>query len=159
MQMKIFSRRIFIKSLFSGLFAGALYLFLPFKTFAGKDSSIEGIEIEKGFVVFDNETQKTMEHFAIALIPQSKEINIKEKLFNIIKKNNGIAAFLDAGFWNIDALSKTKYNKHFYELENKEDINHIVEYVKVSNPLFFGRFRKMLFDIYFTDKKTWQKLS
>jgi len=151
------SRRKFLKTLAVGIIGGEVLSALPATVFAKNFD--QGIEIQKGYIVFNQDTQKVMEALAEALIPGSREINIKDKVMNYVNRARGPAAFFDAGLWNINALSISKYKKPFYSLTNKEDINTLLKYVKAKNAPFFNQFRNLVFRLYYTDPLAWEKLS
>ena len=151
------SRRKFIKTLGIGFIGGQVISSIPTSVY-GKDLE-KGIEIQKGYVIFNDETQKVMEALAEALVPGAKEINIKSKVMEYVSKDRGFGSFLDAGMWNIDSLSRSKYKKPFYELTKKDEINHLIEYIKVKNSPFFNQFRYLVIRIYYSDPITWKKLA
>jgi len=151
------SRRKFLKTLVVGIIGGEVISALPVTSFAKNYD--KGIEIQKGYIVFNENTQKVMEALAEALLPGSREINIKEKVMSYVDKDRGAATFLDAGFWNIDSISKSRYKKHFYNLKDKNDIDTLIDYVIVKNPIFFNQFRNLIVRLYYSDPKVWKLLS
>jgi len=151
------SRRKFLKTLAVGIIGGEVISALPVTSFARNFD--KGIEIEKGYIVFDENTQKVMEALAEALLPGSRAINIKEKVMSYVDKDRGSATFFDAGLWNIDSKSKSMFKKHFYNLKDKNDIDLILNYVKLKNKAFFNQFRYLIIRLYYTDPKIWKQLS
>lgn len=151
------SRRKFLKTLAIGFIGGKVISSLPGSAFA---TNLEkGIEIQKGYIVFNENTQKVMQALAEALVPGSKEINIKSKVMDYVNKDRGAATFFDAGLWNIDSISRSKYKKPFYDLTDKEEINTTMKYVRAKNATFFNQFRYLIIRIYYSDAAVWKKLS
>ena len=151
------SRRKFLKTLAVGVIGGEVISTFPISALA--KSFEKGIEIQKGYIVFNADTQKILEQFIEAIIPGSKEINMKDKILNYVNKDRAAATIFDAGLWNIDALSRSKYEKPFYELEDKKEINTLMEYVSKKNKPFFFQFRYLIMRLYFTDPRVWKKIS
>jgi len=151
------SRRKFLKTLAVGIIGVDVISALPATAFAKNFD--KGIEIQKGYIVFNEDTQKVMEALAEALIPGSKEINIRDRVMHYVNKDRGAATFYDAGLWNINSLSRAKYNKPFYNLKNKENINSLLKHIKVRNASFFNQFRSLIIRLYYSDPKVWNKLS
>jgi len=151
------SRRKFLKTLAVGIIGGEVLSAFPVTSFAGNFD--KGIEIQKGYIVFDENTQKVMEAFAEALLPGSREINIKDRVMNYVNRDRGAATFFDAGFWNIDTLSRSRHKKHFYDLKDKKDIDALLKYVERKNRNFFIQFRSLVIRLYYSDPKVWKQLS
>ena len=151
------SRRKFLKTLAVAIIGGELVSALPITSFAKNFD--KGIEIQKGYIVFNENTQKVMEALAEALVPGSREINIKEKVMSYVDRNRGAATFFDAGLWNLDSQSKTRYKKHFYNLKDKENIDTLLNYVKIKNAMFFNQYRYLIVRLYYSDPIAWKKLS
>jgi hypothetical protein len=151
------SRRKFLKTLAVGIIGGELVSALPITSFAKNFD--KGIEIQKGYIVFNENTQKVMEALAEALVPGSREINIKEKVMSYVDKRRGAATFFDAGLWNLDSQSNSRYKKHFYNLKNKENVDTLLNNVKIKNPMFFNQFRYLIVRLYYSDPAAWKKLS
>jgi len=151
------SRRKFLKTLAVGIIGGEVLSVLP-STALAKNFE-KGIEIQKGYIVFNADTQKIMEALAEALVPGSKGINIKEKVMNYVNRDRAAATFLDAGMWNIDSLSRSQYNKPFYSLTDKENIDALLKHVRVRNAIFFNQFRHLIIRLYYADPKVWKELS
>ena len=151
------SRRKFLKTLAVGIIGIEAISALPATVFA--KNLDKGIEIQKGYIVFNEDTQKVMEAFAEALIPGSSEINIKEKVMSYVNRDRAAATFLDAGMWNITSLSISKYKKPFYDLKDKKNIDSLLKHVKGKNPSFFNHFRYLIIRLYYSDPKVWNKLS
>jgi len=153
------SRRKFLKTLAVGIIGGGVLHTVPSHALGDKDPKAGGFEIHKGFTVFNNTTQMNMEQLAEAIVPGSKSIGIKEKIMKVVRADKGAAGFLDAGLWNIDAISRSKYKKPFYKLENKEHINTLIKYISVKNRLFFNQFRNLVIKLYYSDPAAWRDLS
>jgi len=151
------SRRKFLKTLAVGIIGGEVLSALPTSAFSKNFE--KGIEIQKGYIVFNEDTQKVMEALAEALIPGSKEINIKDKVMSYVNRDRASATFLDAGMWNIDSLSKSQYKKPFYSLTDKENIENLLKYVRGKNAVFFNQFRYLIVRLYYADPRVWKKLS
>ncbi|MGB2691839.1 MAG: gluconate 2-dehydrogenase subunit 3 family protein [Thermodesulfobacteriota bacterium] len=151
------SRRKFLKTLAIGFIGGKVVSSFPGSAFA--TNLDKGIEIQKGYIVFNEDTQKVMQALAEGLVPGSKEIDIKSKVMNYVNRDRAAATFLDAGFWNINSISKSKYKKSFYALTEKNEINSLIEYVKVKNSIFFNQFRSLIIRLYYSDPIVWKKLS
>lgn len=151
------SRRNFLKTLAVGIIGGELVSALPITSFAKNFD--KGIEIQKGYIVFNENTQKVMEALAEALVPGSREINIKEKVMSYVDKDRGAATFLDAGLWNIDSASNSKYKKHFYDLKDKNDIVTLINHIELNNATFFNQFRYLIIRLYYSDPKVWKQLA
>lgn len=151
------SRRKFLKTLAVGIIGGEVLSAFPVTSLARNLD--KGIEIQKGYIVFDENTQNVMEAFAEALLPGSREINIKDMVMNYVNRDRGAATFFDAGFWNIDSLSRARHEKHFYDLKDKKDIDALLKYVKRKNAAFFNQFRFLVIRLYYSDPKVWKQLS
>ncbi len=151
------SRRKFLKTLAVGIIGGEVLSALPTTVFAKNFD--KGIEIQKGYIVFNEDTQKVMEALAEALIPGSKKINIKDKVMNYVNRDRAAATFLDAGMWNIDSLSRSRYKKPFYSLKDKKSIETLLKYVRAKNGVFFNQFRHLVIRLYYADPKVWKELS
>lgn len=155
------TRRDFIKTLTLGVLGAEVISVFPEGLYAkvDKDEFVDGIEIQPGFRVLTQETQKSMEALAEALLPGSKEIGIRDILMERISKDLGLAGFLDAGFWNLDTISKTKFKKPFYELQRKEEREAVIKHVSIRNNMFFKKFREMVIKTYYSHPAVWKKLS
>lgn len=151
------SRRNFLKTLAVGFIGGKVISSIPSSVFA--KSLDKGIEIQKGYIVFNEDTQKVMLALAEALVPGSKEIDIKSKVMDYVNKDRAAATFFDAGLWNIDSLARSRYNKAFYSLTDKEEITTLMKYVKAKNSTFFNQFRYLIVRLYYSDPMVWKKLS
>lgn len=152
------TRRRFLKTLAVGIL-GSGGISLPIDLFAKTNKYEDGIEIEKGFKVFGSETQKSMEALAETLLPGSKELGIKDMLMNYMAKNPGPAGFFDAGFWNLDTISKTRFKKPFYRLTSDEERKEIIEHVRSRNSRFFRGFRSLVIEFYYSHPEVWKRLS
>ena len=153
----ISTRRNFIKKLSVGFVGGTVLSSLPSSSNAKKFE--KGIQIDKDYIVFNENTQTNMEALAEALMPGSKEIGMRDKVMNYVNSDRGAATIFDAGLWNLDSLSISRYKKHFFELTDKEDIDKILKYVKAKNTLFFNQFRYLIIRFYYADPKVWKQLS
>ena len=151
------SRRIFLKTLIVGIIGSEVISAVPISSFAKNFD--KGIEIQKGYIVFNEDTQKVMLALAEALVPGSKEINIKDKVMEYVNKNRGVATFFDAGLWNINSLSIARYKKPFFNLKNEKDINDLLIHIKTKNAQFFNNFRSLIIRFYYSDSLVWKKLS
>ena len=153
------SRRQFLKTLAAGVIGGEVMTALPTRVLAEKEPSGGGFEIEKGFTVFNEATQKNMLKMAEALVPGSEKLGIKDHVMALVRNDKGTAGFLDAGFWNIDSLSRAKFDKPFYAVENKEDIDALIKHVSVRNRPFFRQFKGIVMKFYYSKPTVWNKLS
>jgi hypothetical protein len=151
------TRRSFIKTLAVGILGNGLISGLPLEALSKTEEN--GIEIQKGFKVFNLETQKSMEALAETLVPGAKEIGIRSIFMDYISKDPGLAGFLDAGFWNLDTISKTKFKKPFYQLTKKEEKKAVIDHVSVRNRMFFTKFRETVIKLYYSNPAVWKKLS
>ena len=151
------SRRNFLKKFGYGFLSIEAILNLPFNAFSKPLK--DGIEIEKGYVVLDEKTQKIMVALAEAIVPGSKDIDIRSKFLEYAKNNKGPAAFFDAGLWNLNALSTAKFQTDFYNLNEKSKIKEIVNYIIGNNSEFYYYFRKLTIRFYYSDPVVWKKLS
>lgn len=153
------TRRNFIKTIAVGILGNSIAQAFPLSAFANSGKYDEGIEIQKGFKVFNAETQKSMEALAETLLPGAKEIGIKDIFMNYVATNPGAAGFFDAGFWNLDTISKTQFKKAFYKLTSKEEKKAVIDHVSVRNRSFFLGFRKIITEFYYTHPDVWKRLS
>jgi Gluconate 2-dehydrogenase subunit 3 len=155
------TRRGFIKTLAVGLLGKDLITNLPETVFASPQVDDNGFEIEKGYVVFNAETQKSMEALAEALVPGSKELGIRKMFMDYIKKDPGLpfAGFLDAGFWSLHTASKQRFKKPFYKLESKEEREAVVKYMVAQNGKFVDIFKEIVIQLYYSSPQVWKKLS
>ncbi len=151
------TRRNFIKTVAFGILGSELILRLPPKAIGKVEDN--GIEIQKGYKIFSSETQKSMEALADTLVPGAKDMGIRAIFMNYVSANPGMGAFFDAGFWNLDTVSKAKFKKPFYKLEKKEDKKAIIDHVSVANRVFFHRFREMVIKFYYSNPSVWKRLS
>ena len=151
------SRRIFLKTLAVGFIGGEVLSSIPATALA--KNLEKGIEIQKGYIVFNEDTQKILGAFAEALMPGSKEINIQAKIMSYVNRDRAAATFFDAGLWNIDSLSRSRYDKPFYDLKDKDSIKSLMKHVKAKNGPFFNQFRYLIIRLYYSDPIVWKKLS
>ncbi len=152
------TRRGFIKILAVGILGNGLIPSLP-TVFAKTNEQDDGIEIQKGFKIFNQETQKNMEALAETLVPGAKEIGIKRIFMDYISTNPGQGAFFDAGLWNVNSLSYAHFKKPFYQLEAKEDKKVLIDHISVANKAFFRRFRETIIKLYYSNPAVWKRLS
>ena len=152
------TRRGFIKTVAVGILGNSLISSLPLKVFA-RTKDDNGIEIEEGFKVFNQETQLSMEAFAETLVPGSKKIDIKKIFIDYISREPGLAGFFDAGLWNLNTISKAKFKKPYYKLTNMEEQKEVINHVSAHNSMFFGRFRRKIIELYYSNPAVWKRLS
>ncbi|MEM4658489.1 MAG: gluconate 2-dehydrogenase subunit 3 family protein [Candidatus Methanosuratincola sp.] len=152
------SRRRFIKTIAVGIAGSSLLSSLPYDVLAKEAEHGEGIEIEKGFKILTPETQKTMEAMADAIAPGAKEIGIRDLLMDYFSKNTGIASFYDAGFWNLDAASRSIFKQPFHMIPSKEDRRKLLEDISIKNRQFFWGFRNLVIRFYYTHPAVWKRL-
>ena len=152
------TRRSFIKTVAVGILGNGLISSLTLKVFA-KAKDDNGIEIEEGFKVFNQETQQNMEALAETLVPGSKKIGIKQIFINYISREPGQAGFFDAGLWNLDTISKTKFHKPYYKLTNMKQQKKVIDHISGANSMFFRRFRRKIIELYYSNPAVWKRLS
>lgn len=153
------TRRNFIKGIGVGILGNWLIYDLPFGVLARAKDYDDGIEIGKGFKVFNLETQKSMEALAEAIIPGAKEMGIRSIFMDYISANPGLAGFFDSGLWNLDGVSKAKFKKPFYQLEKQEDKKALIEHISGHNKAFFNQFRETIVRLYYSNPAVWKRLS
>lgn len=151
------TRRSFIKTLAVGILGNGIISSLPLKVFA-KTKDDNGIEIEEGFKVFNQETQLNMEALAETLVPGSKKIGIKQIFIDYISREPGDAGFFDAGLWNLDTISKSKFKKPYYKLTSEREQKSVINHVSAHNSMFFGRFRRKIIELYYSNPAVWKML-
>ncbi len=152
------SRRRFLKTVAAGAIGGEVLSGVP-GAFAKQGNEETGIEVQKGYVIFNEKTQKNMARLAEELVPGSGSIGMKEKLMNYFRRDKGGATFFDAGFWNLESVSKAAFKKSFYDLENKEEVEKVMKHVSIKNRTFFHQFRTLVIKFYYGDPEVWKKLS
>ena len=152
------SRRKFIKTLSAGIVGSQLVTAFPREIFAATQQFDDGIELKKGYVVLNSDTQKVMSALAEALVPGSQAKGIQNKIMNYCNKDRAAASFIDAGLWNINSVSQTKFKKPFYELDKPEDINALVNHIRSRNHIFYKQFRLLVIRLHYTDPKVWESL-
>ena len=150
------TRRKFIKTVAAGMIGSGA---VTQSIFAKTEDLKGGIEINKGYIVFNDTTQKNMMKLSEILIPGCSSIGMKEKLMNYFRANKGSAGFFDAGFWNIDAVSRARFKSPFYSLKDKKALDMLVKHITTENRPFFVNFRLLVVKFYFSDPKVWKKLS
>lgn len=153
------SRRAFLKTVAAGYLGAGVASAIPINVLADEKKRRKGIEIERGYTVFDERTQKNMEAFLEVIIPGSDEYGISEKIMDYVNRDRAAATFFDAGFWNIEAISMQHFKKPFYEITNKEDQLKIVNHVSAANARFFNQFRYLAMRLYYQDPEVWKGLS
>jgi len=152
------TRRSFIKTVAVGILGNSLISSLTLKVFA-KAKDDNGIEIEEGFKVFNQETQQNMEALAETLVPGSKKIGIKQIFIDYISREPGDAGFFDAGLWHLDTISKSKFKKPYYKLTSEREQKSVIKHVSAHNSMFFGRFRRKIIELYYSNPAVWKRLS
>lgn len=151
------SRRKFLKTIAVGFIGGKVITSFPLSGLAANFE--KGIEIQKGYVVFSPDTQKVMAALAEALVPGSNEVDMKSKVMEYVNKDRGAATFFDAGMWNLDSISRSQFDKPFFELTEKKEIDKLIKHIKVRNGVFFNQFRHLVIRLYYSDSSVWKKLS
>ncbi len=152
------SRRKFLKTVAIGAIGSEVLAGVP-DAFAKQKSPESGIEVQKGYTIFSEKTQKNMERMAEELVPGAGSIGMKEKLMNYFRRDKGGATFFDAGFWNLESISKAAFKKSFCDLDNKEEVEKVLKHASVRNRLFFNQFRTLVIKFYYGDPVVWKKLS
>jgi len=154
------TRRGFIKALAFGVLGKGFISSFPYIAFAKPKEYENGIELEKGFIVFNNETQKSMEALADTLLPGAKQIGIRTMFMDYISKDHGIAGYLDAEFWNLDALSKQRFKKPYYQLKTKGERDAILNHIlATSSKKFIHYFKYIVTKLYYSSPEVWKRLS
>lgn len=153
------SRRKFIKTLSAGVVGSGLLTALPRDIFAASQKFDDGIELKKGYVVLNGDTQKVMSALADALVPGSQAKGIQNKIMNYCNRDRAAASFLDAGLWNVNSLSQAKFKKPFYELDKPEDIKTLVNHIRARNNIFYKQFRLLVIKLHYTDPDVWETLN
>lgn len=152
------SRRSFLKTIAIGTVGGEVLAGVP-SAFAKKESGEQGIEVKKGYIVFNENTQKNMVKLADTMVPGASDIGMKDKLMTYFRRDKGAAGFFDAGLWNIDSVSRAAFKKPFFELEKKEDVDNVIKHVSSKNRVFLYQFRALVIKFYYSDPTVWKKLS
>lgn len=152
------SRRKFLKTVAAGVIGGEI-LTGAAPGFAKDAKDAGGFEIQKGFAVFNETTQKNMMKLADAIIPGCESVGMKEKLMRIMRGSKGSAGFFDAGLWNLEAICRKKFDVSFYSLENKNDIDLLLKYIRAKNKGFFFGFKKLVIQLYYSEPTVWKKLA
>ena len=153
------SRRTFIKTVAAGIIGTEAVTGLPSGAFAQDKPLSKGIEIQRGYIVFDEKTQKTMRAFADAIAPGSNQYGIDAKIMEYVNRDRAAATFFDAGLWNVEAVSRQYYKKSFHELTDNEEITKVVSHVRSKNLVFFNQFRYLTLRLFYADPKVWEGLS
>lgn len=153
------TRRKFLGTIAAGVIGGEIVSGSAARVFAKPDTDAEGFEVKKGFKVFNQTTQKNMMKLAETIIPGCGKHGMKDKLMGYLYSSSGTASFLDAGFWNLDAVCRKKFNVPFYSLEDKKNTDIIVKYISINNRGFFISFKKLVVQFYYTDPNVWKTLS
>jgi len=153
------SRRKFLKTVAAGVIGGEILTAAAPSALAKNDNKSGGFEIQKGFTVFNETTQKNMMKLAETIIPGCGNMGMKEKLMQFLRTSKGSAGFFDAGLWNIEAVCRKKYNVSFYALENQKDVDLLVKYIRSRNRGFFQGFKKLVTQFYYSDPRVWKKLA
>ncbi len=153
------TRRKFLGTIAAGVIAGEIVSGSPASVFAKTEPYASGFEVQKGFKVFNETTQKNMMKLAEVIIPGCGKHGMKDKLMGYLYRSRGTASFFDAGFWNVDAVCRKKFDVPFYSLENKKNTETIVKYISINNRGFFTSFKKLVVQFYYTDPNIWKTLS
>jgi len=155
------TRRGFIKTIAFGILGKGVISSFPRGANAKPDEFEKGLEIEKGYVTFNPETQKSLEALADTVLPGAKEIGIRAKFMNYFKNNIGLAGYFDAGIWNLDTISKQKFKKPYYQLKTKEEIDAVLKHVasRGSNRQFLKNFKDITVRLYYSSPEVWKSLS
>ena len=154
------SRRRFLGTV-AGAFIGAeLWGLWPAAAVTGGDEAEwdKGIEITKGYVVLDRDTQRTMEAAAEALVPGSRALGIRRAFMAIMRNDPGTAGFLDAGLWNLEAVSRALTKKSFHELKDREEIDKVLNHVARHNIIFLKKFRDTVIQLHYSNPAVWRTL-
>jgi len=151
------SRRKFLKTIAVGFIGGNVVASFPLSGLAANFD--KGIEIQKGYIAFNPDTQKVMAALAEALVPGSKKIDMKGKVMDYVNRDRGAATFFDAGMWNLDSLARSQFDKPFFELTEKKEIDKLIKHIRVRNPIFFNQFRQLVIRLYYSDAQVWKNLS
>ena len=91
------SRRKFLKTVAAGVIGGEILTGAAPAVLAKNDNDTGGFEIQKGFTVFNETTQKNMMKLAETIIPGCESIGMKQKLMQFLRASKGAAGFFDAG--------------------------------------------------------------
>ena len=153
------TRRGFLKYLGMGFLTGSIFSNIPLRLSAKQSDYKDGIEIEKGYRVFNLETQKNMESLAETLIPWAKELEFRELFLDTMSRNTGKAGFFDAGLWNLNANSISKFKKPFYELQSLQERKEVIDHIISRNWPFYNEFRQTVIEIVYSNPQIWKKLS
>ena len=153
------NRRDFLRTLVFGILGKGFISSLSPKVYADLKDYGKGIEIEKGYILFNLETQKSMEALADTLLPGAKEVGIRKMFMDYASKNHGIAGYLDSGFWNLDTIAKQRYKKPYYQLETKEQKDAVLKHVYARNRRFINIFRNTVIRLHYSNPEAWKKLS
>ena len=158
--MKSTSRRSFLKTITLGFAGTTIAGSLPVSLLADTSNKYkDGIEFQKGFKLFDEHTQKNLTALAETIVPGSNQIDITTIFLNYMSKNEGEAAFYDAGIWNMDAIATNKFFKPFYELTTMEEKKQVIDHISARNRLFYTKFRALIIKFYYSHPQVWKKLS
>jgi len=154
------SRRKFLKTLTLGVAGTTIAGSLPLSLLADTTNKYkDGIEFQKGFKLFDEHTQKNVTALAETIVPGSGKIDITTIFLNYMSKNEGEAAFYDAGIWNMDAIATNKFFKPFYELTTDEEKKQVIDHIRARNRLFYTKFRTLIVKFYYSHPQVWKKLA
>jgi len=152
------TRRDFIKIAAFGIL-GKGFISIPTEFLSAKSKDYEnGIEITKGYIVFNNEAQKSMEALADTIIPGSQKIGIRNLFMDYISKNRGLAVYLDTGYRNLDTIGKQKYKKPYYKLDEVQK-KAIIKHVTDRSMTFFNIFKQTIIKLYYSSPQVWKMLS
>ena len=153
------SRRLFLKFLGIGFIFKSIFTSLELAAQSKSENTSDGIEIQKGYIVLNSETQKTMETLAEVIIPGSKAIGIRTSMIEYLKNKPGVAGYIDACLWNLDSVSYYAYDKKYYMLDKEEDRIKLAKRVERKHSVFFNQFKKLVIKLYYSHPSTWKELS
>jgi len=149
------NRREFLKTLTLGVIGSSLPAYLLADN---RKKYEDGIEIKKGFKIFPQSSQKSLEALAVALIPGSKHIDIKNIFTNYVASKKRITRIYNLGINQLNNISLNTYKKKFYELENKDQINTVLTKLEKLNPGFFKNCRNKTIRLFYSHPYSWKKL-
>ena len=152
------SRRKFLKTVAAGVIGGEVLAGTSPLALAKDNKNTGGFEIQEGYTVFNDTTQKNMMKLAEAIVPGCESIGMKAKLMQIMRSSTGTASFFDAGLWNLEAISRKKFNVSFYQLENQSDVDLLLKHIRSKNRSFFQAFKKLVIQLYYSEPSVWKTL-
>jgi hypothetical protein len=153
------TRRGFLKTIAVGVLGNSFISAIPLNGFAQSKDNEGGFEIQHGFRVFNNEAQLNMEALADTLVPGSKKIGIRQIFLDYVSKRPGLAGFLDAGIWNLDAVSRHMFSRPYYDLTTEDHKYMVIDHISGQNRSFFLTFRRTVVQLYYQSPAVWKGLS